>query len=91
MAPTSSATSFRTAHREAYTDLLVTSICTPTSKWTHKAAFILGKASPRLRRLNLNNEVFGFYFGSEPYWTQREYYQPSYTFGLRWDLHHERP
>jgi hypothetical protein len=35
--------------------------------------------------------VFGFYFGSEPYWTQREYYQPSYTFGLRWDLHHERP
>lgn len=40
--------------------------------------------------LNLNNEVFGFYYGSEPYFTQREYYQPTYTFGLRWDLRHER-
>jgi hypothetical protein len=38
--------------------------------------------------LNLNNEVFGFYFGSTPYFSQREYYQPTYTFGLRWDLRH---
>jgi len=36
--------------------------------------------------LNLNNEVFGFYYGSPQYWTQREYYKPTYTFGLRWDL-----
>ncbi len=34
--------------------------------------------------LNLNNEVFGFYNGSEQYPTQREYYTPTYTFGLRW-------
>ncbi len=34
--------------------------------------------------LNLNNEVFGFYNGSEQYSTQREYYSPTYTFGLRW-------
>jgi TonB-dependent receptor len=40
--------------------------------------------------LNLNNEVFGFYFGSSPYFTQREFYKPTYTFGLRWDLHHEK-
>jgi hypothetical protein len=40
--------------------------------------------------LNLNNEVFGFYFGSTPYFSQREYYKPTYTFGLRWDLQHER-
>lgn len=39
---------------------------------------------------NLNNEVFGFYYGSDPYFTQREYYQPTYTFGLRWDLHREK-
>lgn len=39
--------------------------------------------------LNLNNEVFGFYYGSGQYWTQREYYKPTYTFGLRWDLRHE--
>ena len=40
--------------------------------------------------LNLNNEVFGFYFGSTPYFSQREYYKPSYTFGLRWELGRER-
>lgn len=57
-----------------------------------QGSFYLGKGFTAIAQgLNLNNEVFGFYFGSEPYWTQREYYQPSYTFGLRWDLHHERP
>jgi len=40
--------------------------------------------------LNLNNEVFGFYYGSPQYFTQREYYKPTYTFGLRWDLRHEK-
>ena len=39
--------------------------------------------------LNLNNEVFGFYNGSPKYMVQREYYHPTYAFGLRWDLHHE--
>ncbi len=34
--------------------------------------------------LNLNNEVFGFYQGSAKYMIQREYYQPTYSFGLRW-------
>jgi hypothetical protein len=34
--------------------------------------------------LNLNNEVFGFYNGSQQYPIQREYYWPTYTFGLRW-------
>ncbi len=34
--------------------------------------------------LNLNNEVFGFYNGQEQYPIQREYYSPTYTFGLRW-------
>jgi len=34
--------------------------------------------------LNLNNEVFGFYNGSEQYPVQREYYRPAYSFGLRW-------
>jgi TonB-dependent receptor len=35
--------------------------------------------------LNLNNEVFGFYQGDPQYMIQREYYQPTYTFGLRWN------
>jgi TonB-dependent receptor len=39
--------------------------------------------------LNLNNEVFGFYNGSEQYVVQREYYHPTYALGLRWNLHHE--
>lgn len=34
--------------------------------------------------LDLNNEVFGFYNGSQQYPIQREYYWPTYTFGLRW-------
>ena len=35
--------------------------------------------------LNLNNEVFGFYYGSPKYVNQREYYKPTYTFGFRWE------
>jgi TonB-dependent receptor len=35
--------------------------------------------------LNLTNEVFGFYNGSPWYLTQREYYHPTYSFGLRWE------
>jgi TonB-dependent receptor len=38
---------------------------------------------------NMNNEVFGFYNGSPKYLTQREYYKPTYSFGLRWNPHHE--
>jgi hypothetical protein len=34
--------------------------------------------------LNLNNEVFGFYQGNSQYMIQREYYQPTYSAGLRW-------
>jgi TonB-dependent receptor len=40
--------------------------------------------------LNLNNEVFGFYYGSPQFLTQREYYKPTYSFGFRWDLFTER-
>jgi len=36
--------------------------------------------------LNLTNEVFGFYNGSPGYPIQREYYKPSYEFGLRYTL-----
>jgi TonB-dependent receptor len=39
---------------------------------------------------NMNNEVFGFYNGSPQYMTQREYYKPTYSFGLRWNPHHEQ-
>jgi hypothetical protein len=35
---------------------------------------------------NMNNEVFGFFNGSSKYMTQREYYKPTYSFGLKWDL-----
>jgi TonB-dependent receptor len=35
--------------------------------------------------LNLTNQVFGFYDGSPWYVTQREYYKPTYSFGLRWE------
>jgi hypothetical protein len=35
---------------------------------------------------NMNNEVFGFFNGSPKYMTQREFYKPTYSFGLKWDL-----
>ena len=35
--------------------------------------------------LNANNEVFGFYYGSPQFVNQREYYKPTYSFGLRWE------
>ncbi len=40
--------------------------------------------------LNLNNEVFGFYNGSSPFFIQREYYKPTYTFGFRWEPFSEK-
>jgi TonB-dependent receptor len=36
--------------------------------------------------LNLNNEVFGYYNGSTQFVNQREYYKPTYTGGLRYNL-----
>jgi len=39
--------------------------------------------------LNLTNDVFGFYNGSPWYVTQREYYHPTYSFGLRWEPRRE--
>jgi TonB-dependent receptor len=38
---------------------------------------------------NMNNSVFGFYNGSTQYMVQREYYKPTYSGGVRWNLHHE--
>jgi outer membrane receptor protein involved in Fe transport len=39
--------------------------------------------------LNLSNDVFGFYNGSPNYTIQREYYKPTYSFGLRWQPRRE--
>lgn len=38
--------------------------------------------------LNLNNEVFGYYTGSDVFVNQREYYKPTYTGGLRYNFNH---
>lgn len=40
--------------------------------------------------LNLSNEVFGFYNGSAIYPVQREYYRPTASFGVRWQLASEQ-
>jgi len=40
--------------------------------------------------LNLNNEVFGFYNGQKQYMVQREYYGPTFAFGMRWSPTHEK-
>lgn len=41
--------------------------------------------------LNLNNEVFGFYNGSERFPVQREYYSRTISMGLRWTAGREHP
>ncbi|MFP5237573.1 MAG: hypothetical protein ACLGSD_16875 [Acidobacteriota bacterium] len=38
----------------------------------------------RVSDLNLINEEFGFRCGSPKYDTQREFYHPTYMFGLSW-------
>ena len=43
-----------------------------------------------VQALDLNNEVFGFYQGSPQYMIQREYYQPTYSAGLRWEPSREK-
>jgi hypothetical protein len=40
--------------------------------------------------LNVNNQVFGFYQGSNQFLIQREYYQPTYAAGFRWSPRHEQ-
>jgi TonB-dependent receptor len=40
--------------------------------------------------LNLNNEIFGFYNGSEQFPVQREYYSRTISLGLRWTPTRER-
>jgi TonB-dependent receptor len=40
--------------------------------------------------LNLTNEDFGFYNGSPKYDIQREFYHPTYSFGLKWTPERER-
>jgi hypothetical protein len=56
-----------------------------------QASYYLGKGFTAIASgLNLNNAVFGFYMGSSQYFIQREYYKPTYGFGLRWELGHEK-
>lgn len=40
--------------------------------------------------LNLNNEVFGYFTGSDQFVNQREYYKPTYTGGVRYDFGREK-
>jgi hypothetical protein len=55
-----------------------------------QASYRLGKGiEVYAQGLNLNNEVFGFYYGSLQYIAQREYYHPTYGGGLRWTSHHD--
>jgi TonB-dependent receptor len=56
-----------------------------------QATYYIGKGFTVLASgLNMNNEVFGFYNGSTQYMTQREYYKPTYSGGIRWTPRSER-
>jgi len=60
-----------------------TQVDAQVSYWIPKARGLQAVVS----LLNLNNEVFGFYFGAERYPIQREYYNRTISAGLRWTLH----
>jgi TonB-dependent receptor len=56
-----------------------------------QATYLLAKGFSLLASgENMNNEVFGFFNGSSIYPAQREYYKPTYSFGLNWRLNHEQ-
>jgi TonB-dependent receptor len=62
----------------------------PHTELDAQVTFRLQKSLTALvQGLNLNNEVFGFYNGSPQYMIQREYYKPTYSFGLRWQPRRE--
>jgi TonB-dependent receptor len=62
----------------------------PHTELDAQVTFKLQKSLTALvQGLNLNNEVFGFYNGSPQYMIQREYYKPTYSFGLRWQPRRE--
>jgi len=52
-------------------------------RMTHGLSFVM-------YGLNINNEVFGFYNGSQQYMLQREYYWPTIAAGFRWSPTHEK-
>lgn len=55
-----------------------------------QASYYIGKGFTALAvGENMNNAVFGFYNGSSQYMVQREYYKPTYSFGLSWSRNHE--
>ena len=56
-----------------------------------QGSYYLGKGFTAIASgLNLNNAVFGFYQGSSQFPIQREFYKPTYSFGLRWELGREK-
>lgn len=51
-----------------------------------QASYYLGKGFTAIASgENMNNAILGFYNGSKQYMTQREYYKPIYSGGLRWE------
>jgi len=62
----------------------------PHSQLDAQVSFRMTKSLSALwQGLNLTDEVFGFYNGSPVFVVQREYYRPTYTFGLRWEPRRE--
>jgi TonB-dependent receptor len=56
-----------------------------------QASFRIGhRLSAVVSGANLNNEVFGYYYGSPHFVVQREFYQPTAAAGLRWTLDDDR-
>jgi TonB-dependent receptor len=56
-----------------------------------QASIRLGKGfSAIVYGLNLTDEVFGYYTGSQVFVNQREYYKPTYSAGLRYSFNREK-
>jgi TonB-dependent receptor len=56
-----------------------------------QGSFRIGRGlSAVVSGLNLNNEVFGYYYGSSHFVVQREFYKPTITAGVRWTLNDDK-
>jgi hypothetical protein len=68
----------------------MTTVCSEPLRLSSSTIY-LGKGFTAVASgLNLNNAVFGFYMGSPQFFIQREYYKPTFSFGLRWELGREK-
>ena len=55
----------------------------------HLAICCFVSLEERIPSVRGEKPITKYRYGSNPFFIQREYYKPTYSFGFRWDLRHE--